>query len=86
MGPLITVPADGNGLIAGFPDTSGTLPGLFCDRCLRHCRDEPAGPGTGRPVAGGHLDRHRALHRREELRGVPRGGRARIEGHRAVAW
>jgi hypothetical protein len=29
VGPLIAVPADGNGLVAGFPDSSGTVPGLL---------------------------------------------------------
>ena len=29
VGPLIAVPSDGNGRVAGFPDTSGIVPGLL---------------------------------------------------------
>jgi hypothetical protein len=40
VGPLIAVPSGGNGLIAGFPDTSGTVPGLL----------STSGVGAVRPV------------------------------------
>lgn len=47
VGPLLDVPAGGNGLIAGFPDISGIVPGLLASGGAARL---PAHPTTRRPV------------------------------------
>ena len=50
VGPLITVPSGGNGLVAGFPDTSGIVPGLLATGGPGTARAGPPGAGAGHPV------------------------------------